>query len=470
MTRSASPSRVAAFDALLRVEADRAYASPLLASLQDSDLALADRALANEIVLGVLRWRLTLDYFAERYSQRSLERMDLPVLIALRMGIYQIRHLTRIPHSAAVDESVKLVKRAGLTSAAGLVNAVLRNAVRNADDVAGAGIEDPLERASIEVSHPAWMLERWQRQFGANEATLLAMANNHAGRAAFRVNTLRASTDEALAALDAEGVKVAASKWVPGAFVVESGAPIAASAAARSGLVYLQDEASQLISRLVAPTPGERILDLCAAPGSKATHIAALAGDRCWVVACDLHPHRLGTLVNACKRLGVRAVEAVAADATLGIPVVDSARPFDRALVDAPCTGTGTLRQNPEIKWRLSPQDISRLSDLQFELLVTAADSIRGGGRLVYSTCSLEPEENEGVIGRFLARDGRFRVARPDAAASLITDEGFVRTFPHRHGMDGFFAAVLESVVDDEEPRRDTSGHEGKTLPTRDSS
>lgn len=444
MTRSASPSRAASFDILLRVEADRAYASPLLASLQDSNLSLADRALAHEIVLGVLRWRRTLDYFAERYSRRPLDRIDLPVLIALRMGIYQIRHLTRVPHSAAVDESVKLVKRAGLASAAGLVNAVLRNAARHSDDVAGAGVEDPLERESIDVSHPAWMLERWQRQFGAAEATALAMANNRAGRTAFRVNTLQVSLDQALAALEAEGVRVAASEWVAGAFVVESGAAIAASASARSGLVYLQDEASQLISLLVGPTAGERILDLCAAPGSKATHLAALADDRCWVMACDLHPHRLVTLVNACKRMGVHSVDAIAADGRRGLPMIDGVALFDRALVDAPCAGTGTLRHNPEIKWRLSPDDISRLSDLQIELLITAADSIRAGGRLLYSTCSLEVEENEAVVGRFLERDRRFRVARPEAPAQLITDEGFVRTYPHRHGLDGFFAAVLE--------------------------
>lgn len=429
---------------LRRVESEASYASTLLASLHRSGLSPVDRALAQEIVLGVLRWRRALDHFIERYSHRSIDKIDLPVLIALRMGLYQLRHLSRVPQSAAVDESVKLVKRAGLASAAGLVNAVLRNAARNLDEAAAGDIDDPLERTSIETSHPAWMLKRWQQSFGQEEAALLAMANNRPGPTAFRVNTLRATTDEVLTALRSDGVKFAASESVPGAFVAESGAAIASSEATLTGLIYLQDEASQLVSLLLEPAPNETVLDLCAAPGSKSSHIAALAGDHCWIVACDLHPHRLKTLSNTCKHLGVHSVDSLAADAMRGLPIIASAGRFDRALVDAPCTGTGTLRENPEIKWRLAPGDISRLAELQLELLITAADAVRGGGRLIYSTCSLEPEENEEVIRRFLERDSRFRTAEPVAPDTLITSDGFVRTFPHRHGMDGFFAAVLE--------------------------
>jgi 16S rRNA (cytosine967-C5)-methyltransferase len=232
---------------------------------------------------------------------------------------------------------------------------------------------------------------------------------------------------------------------VPGAFVVESGAAAIADAAER-GIIYIQDEASQLVSLLLDAQAGERVLDLCAAPGSKSSHIAALTRGESWVVACDIHPHRLATLAATCRRLAVKSIDALAMDATRQLPIVESAPRFDRALIDAPCTGTGTLRRNPEIKWRLAPDDPSRLAEIQLGLLARSVDAVRAGGRLVYSTCSIEREENESVVGRFIESGAPFRLVRPAAHDDLITDEGFVRTYPHRHEMDGFFAAVLERV------------------------
>jgi 16S rRNA (cytosine967-C5)-methyltransferase len=425
---------------------DRAYASVLVAALGESDLSREDRALAQEIVLGVLRWQQSLDYFIERYSQRAVDRLDLPVLIALRIGLYQLRYLARIPQSAAVNESVNLVKRARTTSAAGLVNAVLRKAAGRLDDKAGEGLADPLERASVELSHPRWMLQRWQAAFGDDESRALALANNAPPRTAFRVNTLRATVDQVIADLKAEGVSTQESELASGALVVESGSAAAVNQVARRGLIYVQDEASQLVSILLEPRQGHRVLDVCAAPGSKSSHIAVLAEDRAWVVACDLYPHRLNTLRATSQRLGVASIDAVALDATRELPFVEGAQRFDRVLVDAPCSGTGTLRANPEIKWRVSPDDITRLAKLQLNLLERAASSVSADGRLVYSTCSLEREENEAVVERFLGSGAPFRVIPPNASADLITEERFVRTYPHRHGADGFFAAVLERV------------------------
>lgn len=442
-----SPARRAAFDILSQVEAEHAYASVLVAKLSESDLSREDRALAQEITLGVLRWQRSLDYFIERYSERSIARLDLPVLIALRMGLYQLRHLTRVPQSAAVNESVNLVKRARAASAASLVNAVLRKAARHPDETAGRGIADPLERASVELSHPRWMLERWQSAFGQHETRLLALANNTPPATAFRVNTLRTSVKEVLTDLKAEGVTTQESQVAHGAFVVESGPAPVLIRAARRGVIYVQDEASQLVSILLEPRSGHRVLDLCAAPGSKTSHIAALTDDKAWIIACDRHHHRLTTLRATCERLGVQSIDALALDATRALPFVAGGHEFDRVLVDAPCSGTGTLRGNPEIKWRLSADDLTRLAELQLSLLERGASAVASGARLVYSTCSIEHEENEDVVRRFLERTSMFQVIEPNAPASLITSDGFVRTFPHRNGTDGFFAAAFERLL-----------------------
>jgi 16S rRNA (cytosine967-C5)-methyltransferase len=441
-----SPARRAAFDILKQVEQEKAYASVLVGALSESGLSQEDRALAHEIILGVLRWQRSLDYFIERYCERSLSRLDLPVLIALRVGLYQLRHLSRVPQSASVNESVNLVKRARAASAAALVNAVLRKAARKLDEPAGLGIADPVERASVELSHPRWMLERWQSAFGQLETQQLALANNRSAKTAFRINALRTSVNEALAGLKTEGVTTRESRVAPGAFLVESGPGAALIRAAQRGEIYLQDEASQLVSILLEPKGSQRVLDLCAAPGSKTSHIAVLADDQAWIVACDLHHRRLTTLRATCERLGIHSVDALAIDATSELPFVTNGHQFDRVLVDAPCSGTGTLRGNPEIKWRLSADDLTRLPELQLRLLERGAPAVVRGGRIVYSTCSIEQEENEEVVRRFLGNTTLFKVIMPNAPGGLITGDGFVRTFPHRDGTDGFFAAVLERV------------------------
>jgi 16S rRNA (cytosine967-C5)-methyltransferase len=236
---------------------------------------------------------------------------------------------------------------------------------------------------------------------------------------------------------------VEASTLGPEIYFAVRGADRLAGSFAATGKIYTQDAASQLVSLLVDPKPGDRLLDLCAAPGSKTTHLAALAANRCFIVAGDRHHHRLRTLVKASRLLGVNAAAPLVFDASGPLPFLGETE-FDRVLVDAPCSGTGTLRQNPEIKWRLLLEDLSRLSDLQLKLLSNAASAVKSGGRLVYSTCSLEPEEGEQVIGRLLEmRPDFFRIV-PPVNGELITPDGFVRTFPHRHNTDGFFAAVLE--------------------------
>lgn len=443
-SRGVSPARRAAFEILRRVEEEGAFAAPLLAGLAE-ELSAEDRSLCYELVLGVLRRQLWLDRLLERFAGRACEKLDAPVRRALRLGLYQLRFLTRIPARASVNESVNLTHAARLRSAAPFVNAVLRRAVRETDFDPAAAITDPLERIAVATSHPAWLIERWSAAFGRDEAEAFARANNDAAPASFRVNTLRSDSDALINRLRAEGVAVAPSRVAPGAWRVEGGAGAsdALRALAGEGLIYMQDEASQLVAYVLGASAGERVLDVCAAPGSKTTHVAALAGDRALVVAGDLREQRLRVVKESCGRLGVRSVSLLELNAEASLPFADET--FDRVLVDAPCTGTGTLRHNPEIRWRLVPANIVELAAVQQKILTEAARLVRRGGRLVYSTCSVEREENEEVGAAFLRSHGDFKqVGATPAPASLLLPSGAARTWPHRDDVDGFFVAALK--------------------------
>ena len=441
--RMVSPARAAAYEVLRRVEEEGAFAAPLLAGLAEA-LSGEDRALCYELVLGVLRRQLWLDRALEHYAGRKSESLDAPVRRALRLGLYQLRFLTRIPARAAVNESVNFAHARRMRSAAPFINAVLRRATREPDfDPAGLA-DNLLERIAVETSHPVWLVERWAASFGAEEAAAFARANNAPAPLAFRVNTLRAGGADTLPRLRAAGIEVAPSRVAPGAYRVGGdGGGAALRALAAEGSVYMQDEASQLIAHVLGARAGERVLDVCAAPGSKTTHVAALAGDGAKVTAGDLYEHRLRLVHEACARLGVESVRAVVLDAEDALPFADGA--FDRVLVDAPCTGTGTLRHNPEIRWRLAPTDIAELAARQRRILAEASRTVRRGGRLVYSTCSVEREENESVVADFLAEREDFRqVAARPAPDELLAPSGAARTWPHRQDTDGFFVAAME--------------------------
>ena len=441
--RTVSRARRAAFEVLRRVEEEGAFAAPLLAGLPD-ELSAEDRSLCYELTLGVLRRQLWLDRALEHFAGRKSEKLDAPVRRALRLGLYQLRFLTRVPERAAVNESVNLVYAARLRSAASFVNAVLRRATREPDYDPASEIKDPLEKISVETSHPAWLVARWAETFGREEAEAFARANNDSAPAAFRVNTLSTNSDALIEELPDAGLRLTPSRVAPGAWRVEggAGAGVLLRGLASEGKVYLQDEASQLVAHVLGARAGERVLDACAAPGSKTTHAAALAGDRALFVAGDLYEHRLRTVAETCARLGVRSVRAVALDTERSLPFADGA--FDRVLVDAPCTGTGTLRHNPEIRWRLALENIRELSEVQSRILSEAARVVRPGGRLVYSTCSVEREENEDVIEKFLNTHAEFsQLTSTPAPPEILLPSGAARTWPHRDDVDGFFVAAL---------------------------
>jgi 16S rRNA (cytosine967-C5)-methyltransferase len=438
-----SPARVAAFEVLLRVEQEKAFASILLAT-KAVELQPPDRALCHELVMGVLRHQLWLDHLIEHYAKRDPQRLDPPVCLALRLGLYQLRFLSRVPPSAAVNESVNLVRRARLRSAESFVNAVLRRATREPEYDPVAGTPDPIDRVAVETSHPVWLIERWINTFGFDEAAAFARANNEVGPTAFRIVNESANDSAVLETLRVAGATVSPSLIAPAAWRVTDATSLVQELA-REGRIYIQDEASQLVAHVIDAKAGDRVLDVCAAPGSKTTHIADLTRGKSLVVAGDLHRHRLRTVESSAAVQQLSNIRCLALDAVQGLPFREGA--FDCVLVDAPCTGTGTLRRNPEIRWRISPADIEDLSARQTRILRNASRAVRIGGRLVYSTCSVELEENEQVMTQFVNENDDFTVLELPVARSLVTSSGAARTWPHKQGVDGFFIAAFQRRV-----------------------
>ncbi len=438
-----SPARQAAYRILRRVESGRDYAVDLLQRPDVSSLKEADRRLATELVMGVLRWHRELDFQIEQLSGKPLARLDPEIATILRLGIYQIRFLGKIPPSAAVNEAVELAKSARKRSAAGLVNAVLR---KGAEGKRGNHGEVMAEAACRTL--PEWLGDRWRKNFGETAIRDLALASVQTPPTTLRV--CAGDSGDTVKRLAAEGVHVRPGQFGPRALVVESG-NVHSSTARAEGLVVIQDEASQLVTELVAPRASERVLDVCAAPGIKAAQLAGIL-QQGELIACDLSRRRLATMVSILMRHLPPSVvvRVVRLDAARELPF--GAR-FDRILVDAPCSGTGTLVRNPEIKLRLRPEDITRLAALQTSILRNALGVLAPGGRLVYTTCSLEPEENERVVESVLAHSQGFRsISRNDVTgefphlAPLFDERGYFRTRPDLHPMDGFFAAVLTTA------------------------
>ncbi len=451
-----SPARITAFEILLRVITEEAYASNLLAAPRYENLSSADHGLAHELTLGVLRWQARLDFFIEHFTKRKIIKLDTEVVIALRLGLYQLLFLDRIPAHAAINDSVNLVKLYKKKSAAPMVNAVLRAVQREGKDTLEksiAAIKNAVEKLSVTTSHPDWLLQKWVERFGADETQALAQANNHTPRTAFRFN--RKVQDEVPTRewLTAHNIQFRASEICPDAFVIEAGNLSAKSEALQGNWIYWQDEASQLVAHLTGNsalcTPYSA-LDLCAAPGSKTSLLASLLPEDVTIVACDVHLHRLQTLRELAARAKIQNINVLQLDATKPLPFAVE-KQFDLVLLDAPCSGLGTLQRHPEIKWRITPDKIHELVALQKTLLENAATQVRAGGLLAYSVCSTEPEEGEALIAEFHAAHAEFRdvtrerlTALGREAAKFLTLTFGVRTFTPQHGCENFFVCLLE--------------------------
>jgi len=433
---NASPARRAARDALWRVEAQGVMSDAALdAVLQRQKLSGPDRALATELLYGVLRWRLLLDHYLNQVLDRRLDKIERRALLALRLGAYQILML-RVPGHAAVSESVALAP----APAHGFVNAVLRNLDRKRDELSPPKkIFDPIERLAVTESHPRWLVERWVAELGEAPAAQLLAVNNTRPVLALRVNTLRADRERLLTLFKAKNIAATAGALSPLAVLLPEPGPVRELPGYAEGWFSVQDEASQLVPLIVGPRPGETILDVCAAPGTKTLTMAAMMGGAGLVVAVDANSERLERMATEADRLGSVNVVTVTADSTrpLALPGRLADTLFDRVLLDPPCTGLGTIRRRPEIKWRRGPADIAHLAEKQRAILINAAARVRPGGTLVYSTCTLTREENEEVVAVLPPEFTRVDPQPPESARALVVDH-VLRTWPHQSGADGF--------------------------------
>jgi 16S rRNA (cytosine967-C5)-methyltransferase len=425
----------------------REAAFRFLSSLPRRSVKPTEERLAAELGYGTIRHRSRLDWLAEHFSERRKSRIDPPVLNLLRLGLYQLLFMPSIPSYAAVSESVDLAKKF-VPRASGFVNWTLRKAGPGIGDLPRRrDITDPTNWRATFYSFPLWMTKRWERRFGARETEAMLAAMNTFPPLDLRVNSLRSDPGTVAEELRRSGGRVESGSYSPAALKVSGSRQITGLPSFREGLFYIQDESSQLAALALAPRKGERILDACAGVGGKATHLAELTGEAADIIAVDPDGGRLALLEENVARLGIRSVHYRQGDILDNR--FDAGGPFDRILVDAPCSGLGTLRRHPELKWTKRETDPARLGSLQLRLLLRAAEMLRPGGLLAYSTCTIEEEENEEVVRLFLRRNTRFRPLPPAAGAinrleELLTPEGFIATFPHRHGMNGSFVALLQ--------------------------
>jgi 16S rRNA (cytosine967-C5)-methyltransferase len=448
------PARVAAYDILCAVSAGRADLPTAIAFARAGLHDERDRALAAEIAAGVQRWRAALDHLIVHFSKRAIARLDPEVVEILRLSAYQLLHLTRVPAAAIVDDAVNLAKRSGKTSASGFVNAVLRAISRaRATLPLPPAPADPLDRDaalqyfSITLSHPRWLAERWYDRLGYDAAQRWLQFDNAPAPLTLRANRLRISPADLAERLKADAIAVSPGAFARDALIVNEGYPLRGAGLA-DGWFVVQDEASQLVAQLAGDEPARRVLDTCASPGGKTTAIAAAMGGGGLIVACDVRDRRIDLLRRTVGASGAPNVRIVQADLLQTLPF---SRGFDCVFVDAPCSGLGTLRRDPDIRWRRLARDLPIFADAQRLMLQHAAEAVAPGGRLVYATCSSEPEENEAVADAFLAGTPGFepvdaRTAAPDLPAAVIDATGRLRTLPHVHGLEAFFGAVFRRV------------------------
>jgi 16S rRNA (cytosine967-C5)-methyltransferase len=477
-----SDPREAALRILFAVDTRSAFSDRMLDAAHSAATGPdeRDRALLHELVKGTLRWRGRLDWVLDRVVHMGIDKVQPWIRNVLRLGAYQILFLDRVPPHAAVDESVKLATKYGHPGTAGLTNSVLRlgayqilfldrvpphaavdesvklatkyghpgtagltNSVlrRLADEKDAYPVPegDDIESLAAWGSHPEWLVERWVRRFGVEATRELMLANNRAARVGLRVNALRGTREALIEKLAAEGAIATPAELSPDLVWLEGQPPPASLEAFRTGWCTAQDESEALVARLVAPHPHERILDLCAAPGGKCTHIAELIGDDGDVWAMERAAQRMQSIEQNLTRLGLHSIHVLEGDGRSHVFPM----PFDRVLVDAPCSGLGVLGRRADARWRKGPEVLRELAPVQLDLLAAAARNARPGGVVVYSVCSFEPEETDYVVERFLHQSPQMILESaqgilPDA---VVDEGGFMRVFPHVHGCDGAFAA-----------------------------
>jgi 16S rRNA (cytosine967-C5)-methyltransferase len=429
-----APARSCAYTVLRRVFERGAYADQAFQA-ESKELDPRDRALAMRLLYGSVQRKRTLDHLIEALAERPVARLDPPVLAALRLGLYELLYLGGSPDYAVVADAVELAK-AQARAGHGLVNAVLRRAAREGPSaLLGALTDGTPEQAAVKHSHPEWIARLWWQMLGADEARALMAADNEPGEVALRANTL--VTDAPTLARELP-VRTHGDPDIPEALVLEEPFDVHGSPLWRAGAFLAQSRAAMLVARVLAPEPGERVLDLCAAPGGKSTHLAALMQGSGEVVAVERNPARAGALARTAQRLGAANIRVELADAALARP---EGPVFDRVLVDPPCSGLGTLQARADLRWRVTPEAIGDMSRAQARILAAGAEALRPGGVLVYSTCTISSTENERLIAAFLDSHPDFGLDDGDRGPAI--PGGMLMTLPHRDHTAGFFIARL---------------------------
>ncbi|CRF28774.1 Probable Fmu protein (SUN protein) [Mycobacterium tuberculosis] len=440
-------AREAALDVLLRIEQDRSYSNLLLnRTLQHYKLDRPDAGLATEIVYGTIQRQGTIDYFLEKFVKGGLAKLQPWVRSLLRLSFYQLYYLDRIPEHAAVNEAVQLAKRRGHQGISGMVNGVLRNVLRRKAELMLPDGLPAEQRIALAASHPEWMVRRWIRQFGEQAAERICEANNQPPRVSIRANRLRLAPAELAGRLCQGGLEAEPSEVAPAGVVVRGGGNMALTPEYAEGLFTIQDESSMLVAEWVDPQPGERVLDCCAAPGGKTTHLAEKMQDRGEIIACDVHEHKEQLIREQAERLGLKCIRTARADARK-LSDQFPAESFDRILLDAPCSGLGVIRRKPDIKWSKQESELEAVCTVQHELLESIHSLLKPGGVLVYSTCTVEKAENEDMVRSFLERHPEFEPDAPPQGQTgslpLADGQASVQIMPYDFGSDGFFIARL---------------------------
>ncbi len=411
-------------------------------------LTALDRAFLTELVYGILRWRGRLDWTIRHFSKIPFDKIEIGILNILRLGSYQILFLTRTPVSAAVNESVELAKGIRGKGGASFVNAMLRSLIRQKGEISYPGMdEDPALHVAVTESHPLWLVRIWLTDMGVEETLKICKWDNQIAPLTLRTNTLKTDREQLILKLGEKGLNPSPTHFsIEGIVLGDSSPPVSELPFFKEGLYIIQDEASQLVTSILDPIPGECILDACAAPGGKTTHIAQRMRNEGKIYALDFNKQKLGLIEEACQRLGIKIVKVLKGDASHSFPTLESMK-FDRILADVPCSGFGTLRRNPDLRWRKREEESKRLSEIQSSILRNLSVYVKEGGILVYSTCTVFHEENEDVVEKFLDGHPEFRLDQirevlPEKCHPFI-GKGYFKTFPPKDEMDGFFVARM---------------------------
>lgn len=442
---SNTSAREATLHILEQIDKNQSYSNLLVNhAINKYSIKGPDVGLLTEITYGTIQRKLTLDFYLQPFIKKKVENW---VRNLLRLSLYQMIYLDRVPERAAIHEAVEIAKKKGHKGIAGLVNGILRSFQRQGKPSLDA-ISDPIERLSIETSHPYWLVKRWSEQFGLENTKKMCETNLLPPVQTARVNTLQTTREDILHLLENDGVEAEASKIIPEGIHIKRG-NIAHTKAFKSGLLSIQDESSMLVAYALNPQSGEKILDMCAAPGGKTAHIAQKMNNEGTVIALDLHPHKIKLIEENADRLGIKTIEGLALDGRKAEERFER-ESFQRVLVDAPCSGLGVLRRKPDIKYAKKEQDLASLTTIQSALLNSAVNMVEPGGLVVYSTCTVDKVENNDTVNQFLTNHPNMELVTPEhlpeSIQPLLTDK-MLQVFPHDFGGDGFFIACFKKQL-----------------------